>query len=384
MLRLISPTASMQTNTQTSSSKPTIEITTISDETSTTTSTTTTITTTEPPILIFTCDFSDNLCFQDNQLTITNGAQFNSSDLSQPPRAPLSDATSISKPTADSYKCNLPYQLSIDNSANTSNWDMWFCYNNECPTNNGNFSTCTSGNYGLISIEPWETNKTISSVINENMITRGFVEGEQCLSYYYYITLDDGIDYGQQISVSIRSDNISNSEIEIDRLSIADMRENRWHQRNVTFNSTSTSYTLIFSFEVRDGNRTENEANNKTIYFALDDIDIYNRNCDDLIELSITSTTITTTEISTITSILTTIGATNPPTTPSNLGLVLGLSLGIGSIVLLGIIGSIVYYFKIIKPKHKINVNTTTTDDIPMVSPNNTTDNNTTVDALVV
>ncbi|CAF1201926.1 unnamed protein product [Adineta steineri] len=149
MLRLISPTASMQTNTQTSSSKPTIEITTISDETSTTTSTTTTITTTEPPILIFTCDFSDNLCFQDNQLTITNGAQFNSSDLSQPPRAPLSDATSIIEPTANNQKCKLPYQLSIDNTTNTSNWDMWFCYSNQCPTNDEDVSNCTSVTYEI-------------------------------------------------------------------------------------------------------------------------------------------------------------------------------------------------------------------------------------------
>ncbi|CAF1283131.1 unnamed protein product [Adineta steineri] len=376
MFRLITPTAtgytqsstSMQTNTQTSSSKPTIEITTILAEISTTT-----VTTTEPLIPIFSCDFSDNSCFQDNQLIITNGASFTSSDLSQPPRAPLSDATSIIEPTADNYKCKLPYQLSTDNSINTSNWDMWFCYNNTCPTDNEDFSACTSGNYGLISIEPWETNKTISSVIHGNVIERDLA-GEQCLSYYYYITLDDGIDYGQQISVSIRPDNISDSGVEIDRLSIVDMKENRWHSRK-----------LIFSFEVRNSNPTENEANNKTIYFALDDIDIYNRNCDDLIESSITSTIITTSEMSTITPILTTIGATNPPTTPRNLDLILGLSLGIGSLVLLGIIGSIVYYFKIIKPKHKINVNSTTTNnDIPMVSPNNTTDNNTTVNALVV
>ncbi|CAF4241805.1 unnamed protein product [Adineta steineri] len=103
------------------------------------------------------------------------------------------------------------------------------------------------------------------------MITRDFVGGEQCLLYYYYITLDDGIDYGQQLSVSIRSDNISDSEIEIDRLSIVDMKENRWHSRNVTFNSTSTSYTLIFSFEVR----RKDMAHNRTIYFAIDNVYVY-------------------------------------------------------------------------------------------------------------
>ncbi|CAF0895249.1 unnamed protein product [Adineta steineri] len=81
-----------------------------------------------------------------------------------------------------------------------------------------------------------------------------------------------------------------------------------------------------------------------------------------------------------------TTGSTTTPNMPTdtapNLALILPLAIGIP--VSLGIIGSIAYYFKIIKPKHKINVNTTTTDDIPMVSPNNTTDNNTTVDALVV
>ncbi|CAF1188842.1 unnamed protein product [Adineta steineri] len=71
-----------------------------------------------------------------------------------------------------------------------------------------------------------------------------------------------------------------------------------------------------------------------------------------------------------------------PADTGPNLALILPLAVGIP--VSLGIIGSIAYYFKVFKPKYKINVNTTTADDIPMVSPNNTTDTNTTVDALVV
>ncbi|CAF1084141.1 unnamed protein product [Adineta steineri] len=72
-----------------------------------------------------------------------------------------------------------------------------------------------------------------------------------------------------------------------------------------------------------------------------------------------------------------------PTNTDPNLALILPLAVGIP--VSLGIIGSIAYYFKVFKPKHKINVNTTNTaDNIPMISQNNTTDNNTTVDALVV
>ncbi|CAF3740373.1 unnamed protein product [Adineta steineri] len=221
-----------QTNNQTTISNTLTDITIFSTE-NTISNITSALDTLIP---IFSCDSSDHLCFQDAELIITNGAQFTSSDLSQQPRASLSDAASVIKPTANNHTCKLPYQLSTDNSTNKSSWDMWFCYNNTCLTDNENFSTCALGNYGLISIESGETNKTISSVISENMITRDFVGGEQCLLYYYYITLDDDIDYGQQLSVSIRSDNTSDSEIEIDRLSIVDMKENRWNQRNVTFN----------------------------------------------------------------------------------------------------------------------------------------------------
>jgi hypothetical protein len=55
---------------------------------------------------------------------------------------------------------------------------------------------------------------------------------EQCLRYYYYFTIYDELDWGQQILVSIRSDN----EVEIDRLLVAEMMDNRWHGRNITFN----------------------------------------------------------------------------------------------------------------------------------------------------
>jgi hypothetical protein len=55
---------------------------------------------------------------------------------------------------------------------------------------------------------------------------------EQCLLYYYYFTVYDELDWGQQISISIRSDN----EVEIDPLSVAEMVDNRWHGINVTFN----------------------------------------------------------------------------------------------------------------------------------------------------
>ena len=93
----------------------------------------------------------------------------------------------------------------------------------------------------MISIDSWESNKTISSSISQNVLLRDSI-GEQCLVYYYYFTVYDEVDWGQQLSVSIRSDN----EIEIDRLSVVDMIDNRWHHRNITFNSTSNNYTVRF------------------------------------------------------------------------------------------------------------------------------------------
>jgi hypothetical protein len=61
------------------------------------TSIATTMTTTQPVIPIFTCDFSITLCFQDSELIITNGSEFASDDITEPPRAPFSDVSSIRK-----------------------------------------------------------------------------------------------------------------------------------------------------------------------------------------------------------------------------------------------------------------------------------------------
>ncbi len=97
----------------------------------------------------------------------------------------------------------------------------------------------------MISIDSWESNKTISRSIFPSIKIRDSAE-EQCLLYYYYFTVYNEADWGQQISVSIRSDYETDKEIVIDRLSVAEMIDNRWLERNVTFNSTSTNYTVRF------------------------------------------------------------------------------------------------------------------------------------------
>ncbi|CAF4465420.1 unnamed protein product [Rotaria sp. Silwood2] len=255
------------------------------------TTTTTTSTTQEPLIPIFTCDFSMTSCFGGSELLITNGNEFSPVDISsESPRAPLSDVSSINEPTNNNEICKLPYRPSIDNSTNATSWDMWFCYKNQCPTESQQSSNCKLGNYGLISIDAWESNKTIVKSISQDEMIRNSVR-EQCLQYYYYFTVYDKFDWGQQISVLIKSENETDDENEIDRLSIVDILENRWHPRNITFNSTYANYTLMFHFEVTNDNRTNDPTLNKTIYFALDNIELYNGNCRSVIKPPTSPTT---------------------------------------------------------------------------------------------
>ncbi|CAF4274794.1 unnamed protein product, partial [Rotaria sordida] len=151
------------------------------------------------------------------------------------------------KPTDNNEKCKLPYQLSIDNSTNITGSYVWFCYKNQCLTESQQLANCKSGNYGLISIKPWESSKTINESINEEMMIRNAV-GQRCLRYYYYFTVYDKLDWGQQISVLIKFDNETNNETQIDRLSAVDMIENRWYSRNITFNSIFANYSVIFLY----------------------------------------------------------------------------------------------------------------------------------------
>ncbi|CAF4116572.1 unnamed protein product [Rotaria magnacalcarata] len=253
-------------------------------------STTSSFTTQKPLIELFTCDFTTTLCFKNSELLLTNGSQFSTSHLSEPPRVPLSDVSSVSEPTSNNETCELPYQPRMDNTTNTTSSEIWFCFNNQCPTMNKKIANCT------------------------------LVE-EECLQYFYYFTVYEELFLGQQVSVLIKSDNESETEdeIEIDRLSDLDMIENRWHSRRVTFNSTLFNYKLIFRFEVTAANRTENPALNKTIFFALDNVNIYNRNC--------------------------------RAVKKNRLGLILAVSVGVGVSALAMIILGMLIYFKGRKPE---------------------------------
>jgi hypothetical protein len=126
-------------------------------------------TTTEHPFRpLYRCNFTTP-CFGKGQLGITNGTEFNPTSLSNtsdPPQAPTSGVTSISKyhfsphstfinifmniadePTSNSQLCALPYRPQLDGSNDTTSWNMWFCYKNQCPTPNGQTATCVSGKH---------------------------------------------------------------------------------------------------------------------------------------------------------------------------------------------------------------------------------------------
>ncbi|CAF4508727.1 unnamed protein product [Rotaria sp. Silwood2] len=334
----------------------------------------TTISTQRPFGALFQCNF-DSACFADNQLKRTDGSEFilvESSDGLEPPRAPTSDVTSITVSTNNSETCKLPYQLPFNNGTDIANWNMYFCYNDQCPTQSGQTGTCDSGFYGLTSLNSSEPSKTIIGSIDSNSILRDSV-GQQCLRFYYYFTIYDKEDWGQRIQVLIRPNNETVNEFSIKDLTIVNMNENKWEFQSVTFNSTFSRYTLVFSFSVDEINQTVEVMSNQTIYFALDNIELYDFNCsyvnDELPsstvmatrEITIISTPTTATPLTTTTITTTTI--TIPTTTTAdkpNLALILGLSLGLGIPFVLGILIGLVYYFKVYKPKVRVHSSTAT------------------------
>ncbi|CAF0746195.1 unnamed protein product [Adineta steineri] len=342
-----STTASAIPSSQTSFDS-TVPITTGSATNTLTTMTTTivTSTTTEHPFApTFRCDFTTS-CFGNGDLIVTNGSEFNSSEFittSQQPPAPTSGATSITKPTNNGYVCDLPYRplLDDDNSTTTADWDMWFCYNNQCPTTNGQTAQCIIDYYGLISLEPSETSKTINDSLTPNVMARDASE-EQCLRFYYYFTVYDGEDWGQQIELRIIPNNQSDNRVLVETLKFKDMKENKWQFKNMTLNSSMSPYTLQVNFAVTAENRTEDVGMNRTVYFALDNIELYDYNCSYVQEQLNISTPTPTPATSTAPVTLTTTGdegtpSPNPP--KKDLGLILGLSLGLGGGLVLLVIG---------------------------------------------
>lgn len=108
------------------------------------------------------------------------------------------------------------------------------------------------GMYGLIRIEPSESNKTLVQPISQESIMR-ISRTEQCLRYYYYFTFYDEFNWGQRILISIKNENdTDDNTTEIDRVSINDIKGNGWNFRNITFESTSNNYSVLFIFTLKN------------------------------------------------------------------------------------------------------------------------------------
>ncbi|CAF0782322.1 unnamed protein product [Adineta steineri] len=324
---IITSGSTITTNdTTTTTSDATI---TISDTSTTTTasSTSTTSTSLPDPITVDVCDFSNKSCLisGDEYVTITDGRKFAEDidgDITQPPKGPVSSAASV----------------------------------------------CT---YGLVPFIPGEEDKIITMSVNHSSQYRAQAN-EQCLRYHYYIPhFDDTLDWNKIIEVYI-----NNETHLIDTVTTANMTTNSWKKSTVNMNASTDIYNISFKFQVVNISSTETSSN-EPIYFALDNIQLSNRDCSYAPEntttgssstmSSTTPPTISSTTTSTVSSTTTTIPS---PSNKSNIPLILGLSLGLGIPLILVTIAFIVYYIKVHHREKKYRKNSTASDKVPRIYSN--------------
>ncbi len=105
------------------------------------------------------------------------------------------------------------------------------------------YSILFLGSYGLISLDSSEPYKTIIDSLNPNTLLRDSV-GDQCLRFYYYFTVYDKENWGQEIGVQIRPNNPTDSQFSIDTITSNNMQNNGWNFREITFNSNFSDYTV--------------------------------------------------------------------------------------------------------------------------------------------
>ncbi|CAF4001021.1 unnamed protein product [Adineta steineri] len=362
-------------DTTTTTSDATI---TISDTSTTTTasSTSTTSTSLPDPTTVDVCDFSNKSCLVsgDEYVTITDGRKFAEDidgDISQPPKGPVSSAASVLEPAVNNERCHIPYNMSLLLGNASANWDMYFCYKDQCLSANSSRLNCSSGTYGLIPFIPGEEDKIITMSVNHSSQYHAQANA-QCLRYYYYIpTSNDRPDWNKTIEVYI-----NNETHLIDTVTTANMTTNSWKKSTVNMNASTNIYNISFKFKIVNISSTETSSN-EPIYFALDNIQLSNRDCSYAPEntttgssstmSSTTPPTISSTTTSTVSSTTTTIPS---PSNKSNIPLILGLSLGLGIPLILVTIAFIVYYIKVHHREKKYRKNSTASDKVPRIYSN--------------
>ncbi|CAF1658499.1 unnamed protein product, partial [Adineta ricciae] len=147
-----------------------------------------------------------------------------------------------------------------------------------------------------------------------------------------------------------------------------------------TFVAPSKNYTLTYSFEVSNESGNQEAVVSRTVYFGLDNIELYNRKCDEALEpVTVMTTEPVTTSITLKPTSLTStmLNATTTTIAPSKPDLALILPLAIGIPVLIAVIAFIAYYCIKVKSKSAILVEGSTNPaDIPLQSTTTSTNDN--------
>ncbi|CAF1130939.1 unnamed protein product [Adineta steineri] len=174
--------------------------------------------------------------------------------ISSKPNQPLSDVSSILKPTKNGSKCQIPYKNEL-----ISDDDLYFCSNslNEmtCLTINGYHDQCQQGKYHLLLLENVEQREFISpNIINAS-------EDITCLTFYYYLT---------KANVVLLLTDYINEQGQRKLISgFTDVSINGWNLARAEFKPNSTSYRIIFRIF-----RADMTILSEPFYVAIDQISL--------------------------------------------------------------------------------------------------------------
>ncbi|CAF1034377.1 unnamed protein product [Adineta ricciae] len=182
----------------------------------------------------------------------------------QTPDAPISDVTSILKPTENGQRCSLPYQIG------SNQWDMYFCYTGTCLTSPNVYGNCTIGRYGVV--------KLGSTAIKSYQIKAGSkgINGvnKQCLIYYYYMS------NATQKSITVRKVETNGEDETIDYVTSSPY--NGWIKQEVTYNAKASGYNIFF-----DVVKTVTDSYAPTV--AFDELSISQGDCEKSITTEVTT-----------------------------------------------------------------------------------------------
>ncbi|CAF0828904.1 unnamed protein product [Adineta ricciae] len=270
-------------------------------------------------ITIVNCDCS-TFCFN-GSANITDGSEFNRDIVEgREPRAPTSDAASVRNSLVDNNGCQIPYNISHLNVNATSY--IWFCYKDQCWSNGNNTSNCPSGKYALIELTSDEPNKTISiNVQSLSKRSRSTTQEQECLHYYYYMPMSD---YTEE-NIEVHMIN-STKSIVLQNVTNQSTTNKGWQKVSLNMSRSEDNYTLEFHFKT-----TKNSTSTDPVYFALDEIAVYNVSCKVVDTLQNPSSTTTTSPL---------------PSTTTDVGLIVALTLGLGIPFIFGIMAGIFYLMK--------------------------------------